>query len=107
MLLIHAHPGFSGSKEFLSGNTSEFFRFIKFLSSGPPSARVAERRTFPATTHVPIRLTISTMARLSSFSPALPPITLRNVSCSLISGAGPEAVPPKPLIGAPSGLILE
>jgi len=104
-LLIHAQPGFSGSYEFLSGNTSGFLRLIKPSSSGTPSARVAERRTFPETTQVPIRFTRSTIARLSKASPALEPITLRMRIWRSISGAGPLATPPKPLIGAPRGRI--
>ena len=88
-----------------SGNTSGFLRLINVSSPGAPRARVAERRTLPETTHVPIRFTMSTIARESRVSPALEPITLRMRVWRSISGCGPLATPPKPLIGAPSGRI--
>ena len=72
-----------------------------------PRARVAERRTFPETTQVPIKFTISVIARESRISPTLPPITALILLCKSISGCGPDATPPKPLIGAPSGRISE
>jgi len=48
---------------------------------------------------------MSTIARLSNGSPALEPITFLMRVWRSISGAGPLATPPNPLIGAHRGRI--
>ena len=71
LLDIQAQPGFLGSYELRSGNTSAFFRFKKSSSSTLPSSSSAERRTFPDTTQTPIKFPISAISIRVKVFPSL------------------------------------
>lgn len=74
---------------------------------GSPNAISAVRRTLPEMTHLPTRFIRSTIVVTESGCPLLASRTARQASCISRSGPGPDATPPKPLIGSPAGRTSE
>jgi len=92
----------STSSPFLTSRMGTNPPFV--CTSAPPGK---QRRTLPATTQRPMRFMMSVMSVSVSGAPARFSSSVRTQSSISFSAAGPEATPPKPLIGVPNGRISE
>jgi hypothetical protein len=97
-----------GRKEYLMARQlgmpprSQRFARRYSTSSGSPMARMALRRMLPATTMLPMMLTRSRQSTEESLLPARARSRSTMSAMPWMSTAGPDAVPPKPLMGAPA-----